>query len=305
MSSAAERRTSIAADCTQSTRRTASPLLCTTKRLCSHSADSSAVPADGKRHAEGCCAPSGCTSIAPAAPACSSRSSAAYRATTQPELELGVLVEQQAEAALRPLEQQAVVRRLALALGQRDHFRRHRVAAGGLHRAVLRGVVEHQDLGLEVQRGAFARDRVQAVAQQSTLLGVDHAERELDGHEGCSLAHRGAWASACQIPDTASTAMASRAADVRSRLAERETQGRHVQCTGVFRRRLSVVALLVVPATAGAEDSVIVKYKSGAAAKSKTAAADRAGLSTVLGAVEATGAQVVQVAATPRPRRPS
>ena len=43
-----------------------------------------AVPADGKRHAEGCCAPSGCTSIAPAAPASSSRSSAAYRATTQP-----------------------------------------------------------------------------------------------------------------------------------------------------------------------------------------------------------------------------
>ncbi|MDA0171044.1 S8 family serine peptidase [Solirubrobacter taibaiensis] len=57
---------------------------------------------------------------------------------------------------------------------------------------------------------------------------------------------------------------------------------------------LSVVALLLVPATAGAEE-VIVKYKSGAAAKSKTAAADRAGLSKVLGAVEATGAQVVQV----------
>ena len=58
---------------------------------------------------------------------------------------------------------------------------------------------------------------------------------------------------------------------------------------------VGAVALLAVP-TAASADSVIVKYKSGAAAKSKTAAADRAGLSKVLGAVEATGAQVVEVA---------
>src|SRR6185436_2551782 len=58
---------------------------------------------------------------------------------------------------------------------------------------------------------------------------------------------------------------------------------------------LGVAALAAVPATASA-DSVIVKYKPGAAAKSRTAAADRAGLSTVLGAVAANGAQVVEVA---------
>jgi thermitase len=62
-----------------------------------------------------------------------------------------------------------------------------------------------------------------------------------------------------------------------------------------FAATVGIVAMLAVPATASA-DSVIVKYKSGAAAKSKTAAADRAGLSTVLGIVEATGAQVVEVA---------
>lgn len=58
---------------------------------------------------------------------------------------------------------------------------------------------------------------------------------------------------------------------------------------------LGVATLLIVPATASA-DSVIVKYKAGAAAKSKSAAADRAGLSAVLGTVAANGAQVVEVA---------
>lgn len=58
---------------------------------------------------------------------------------------------------------------------------------------------------------------------------------------------------------------------------------------------LGVATLLVVPSAASA-DSVIVKYKAGAAAKSKSAAADRAGLSAVLGTVAANGAQVVEVA---------
>src|SRR5689334_8161470 len=58
---------------------------------------------------------------------------------------------------------------------------------------------------------------------------------------------------------------------------------------------LGVATLLVVPSTASA-DSVIVKYKAGAAAKSKSAAADRAGLANVLGTVAANGAQVVEVA---------
>ena len=46
-----------------------------------------------------------------------------------------------------------------------------------------------------------------------------------------------------------------------------------------FAATVGIVALLAVPTTASA-DSVIVKYKAGAAAKSKTAAAERAGLST-------------------------
>lgn len=62
-----------------------------------------------------------------------------------------------------------------------------------------------------------------------------------------------------------------------------------------FSATLGVAALLAVPATAGAADSVIVKYKDGAAAKSRSAAADRAGVAGVLGSVAATGAQVVQV----------
>src|SRR3954452_11505942 len=66
-----------------------------------------------------------------------------------------------------------------------------------------------------------------------------------------------------------------------------------------FSATLGVVALLSVPAAAQADSSVIVKYKSGAAAKSKSAAADRAGLSTVLGAVEANRAQVVKVSGDP------
>ena len=45
---------------------------------------SSAVPGDGKRHADGCCAPSGRTSIAPAAPARSSAASAACSAAVAP-----------------------------------------------------------------------------------------------------------------------------------------------------------------------------------------------------------------------------
>ncbi len=58
---------------------------------------------------------------------------------------------------------------------------------------------------------------------------------------------------------------------------------------------LGVAALLAVPTTAGAADSVIVKYRDGAATKSRTAAADRAGVSKTLGSVAATGAKVVRV----------
>ena len=49
---------------------------------------------------------------------------------------------------------------------------------------------------------------------------------------------------------------------------------------------LGVAALLAVPTTASAADSVIVKYRDGAATKSRTAAADRAGVSKRLGSVD-------------------
>ena len=63
---------------------------------------------------------------------------------------------------------------------------------------------------------------------------------------------------------------------------------------------LGAAAVLVVPASAGADDnSVIVKYKAGSATKTRDAAASRAGVGSVLGSVAANGAQVVQVAGDP------
>ena len=58
---------------------------------------------------------------------------------------------------------------------------------------------------------------------------------------------------------------------------------------------LGVVAALAVPATSTAADSVIVKYKAGATAESRSAAAKRAGVGESLGTVAATGAKVVKV----------
>jgi thermitase len=58
---------------------------------------------------------------------------------------------------------------------------------------------------------------------------------------------------------------------------------------------LGVAAFFAVTSTAGADDSVIVKYAGGAASKARSAAADRAGVSEVLGSVIANGAQVVRV----------
>ena len=98
-------------------------------------------------------------------------------------LELGVLVEQQAEAPARAPQQRRVVLGLAAALLERDHIRGHRMPARRVHRAVGRRVVEHEHLGLEVDGGALAGDRVQAIAQERALLGVDDAEGELDGHQ--------------------------------------------------------------------------------------------------------------------------
>jgi thermitase len=66
-----------------------------------------------------------------------------------------------------------------------------------------------------------------------------------------------------------------------------------------FSAALCVAALLAVPATAAADNSVIVKYNDGAAAQSRSAVADRAGVTAVVGSVTATGAQVVQVTGDP------
>ena len=65
--SAASRRTSSAATGAQSTVRTRRPRLWTTNRRRSPTTDASAVQALGKRQADGCCSPSGLTSVAPAA----------------------------------------------------------------------------------------------------------------------------------------------------------------------------------------------------------------------------------------------
>jgi thermitase len=62
---------------------------------------------------------------------------------------------------------------------------------------------------------------------------------------------------------------------------------------------VGAVALMVAPASAQADSSVIVKYKAGAASKTRQAAANRAGVGSVLGSVAANGAQVVQVAGDP------
>ena len=63
------------------------------------------------------------------------------------------------------------------------------------------------------------------------------------------------------------------------------------------RATVAVVLLLLVPAAAAqaATDSVIVKYKAGASATSRSAVADRAAVVRRVGTIAANGAQVVQV----------
>ena len=58
------------------------------------------------------------------------------------------------------------------------------MAPGRARRAVARGVVEDEHLGLERQRRALTGDRVQAAHEQLALLGVDHAEGDLHTHDG-------------------------------------------------------------------------------------------------------------------------
>src|SRR4051812_4308115 len=67
-------------------------------------------------------------------------------------------------------------------------------------------------------------------------------------------------------------------------------------CTAV-RATVAVVLLLLVPAAAApaAPDSVIVKYKTSATARQRSAVADRAAVVQRVGTIAANGAQVVQV----------
>ena len=167
---------------------TSSPVLCTTSWRCRNSAVSSAVPGDGKRQAEGCCSPSGRTSIAPAAPARSSAASAACSATVAPGSSSESSLSSRQKRPRARCSSAESLAALPRRCGQRDHVRPDRMPARDVDRAVLRRVVEHQDLGLEVDGRALTRDRVQAVAQEAALLGVDDAEGEFDGHEGLHLA---------------------------------------------------------------------------------------------------------------------
>ena len=183
-------------------------------------------------------------------------------------LELGVLVEQQAEAPARALQQRGVVGALARAArGSAITSVVDRVRARHLGRPVLGGVVEHQHLGLEVDRRALARDRVQAVAQQAALLGVDDAEGELDGHGGLHLAASNG-ADRCVVPDAVSRTV-TRGRVLRSRRGQGWTPRRIHRIGRQLMKRTwwaalgAAAALGRAGAPRAADNSVIVKYKAG------------------------------------------
>ena len=98
--------------------------------------------------------------------------------------QLGVLVEQQAEAAAGALQQVRVVRALAAAQRQADELVDRGVCARGAGGPVARRVVEHEHLGGERERLALAGDGVEAAEQQRALIRVDDAVRDLDVHVG-------------------------------------------------------------------------------------------------------------------------
>src|SRR3954464_10060530 len=60
------------------------------------------------------------------------------------------------------------------------------MAARCLDRAVLRRVVEHQDLGFERDRRSLAREGVEPAQQELALLGVDDAVGDLDAWNPCA-----------------------------------------------------------------------------------------------------------------------
>ena len=174
------RLTSSAADWHQSTSRVCPPVLWTVNARCRNSAPASAVPAVGKRHAEGWPLPSGRSSVAPAQAAVGPLLERLVQRERRARQQLGVLVEQQRVASPRAAQQLGVVERLAAPFVERDHLVHGGVGPRGLGGAVARAVVEHEHLGRERQVRPLARDRVQPAQQQLALGGVHDAVRQLD-----------------------------------------------------------------------------------------------------------------------------
>ena len=98
----------------------------------------------------------------------------------RPGPQLGVLVEQQRVAPVCAAQQLGVVEALPAPLLDGENLVDAGVLACGLRGAVARAVVEHEHLARERQRGALARDRVEAAQQELALGGVDDAEAQLD-----------------------------------------------------------------------------------------------------------------------------
>ena len=142
--------------------------------------------APGRRAA---CAPSGRSSRAPAAAGVAgARSSAACSAAVAPGAQLGVLVEQQREAAAGALQQRAC---------------RSRPCRAAARSAIARSTTGWRARGARPSRRArrcraraprsrtaapprSARDRVEAAHEQLALLGVDDAEGDLDARRAAA-----------------------------------------------------------------------------------------------------------------------
>ena len=134
----------------------------------------------GRRQAQSVSSPSLVSRRAPAAAAPGSPSSAASSSRGGARPQLRVLVQQQAEAPARPLEQARVVLRLARPPLERDQRGLGMALAHGLGGAVRRGVVEHEQL-VRYPVGVRGGDGVEAGEQVVAAVRVDDAVGE-QGH---------------------------------------------------------------------------------------------------------------------------
>ena len=132
----------------------------------------------GSRQAHAVGRPSLVSSCAPAAAAPGSASSASSSARAAPVAQLRVLVQQQAVAPARLAQQRRVVLGLAGAPLEREQPRVRVALAHRLGRAVVGGVVEHQQLVLHAGR-VGALDRGEAGEQVVAPVRVHHAVGEL------------------------------------------------------------------------------------------------------------------------------